>query len=111
MTNRWLITVSFVTYLASCAFAQEPVTVLYTGKLFGYYHQELTAGQRACLEKHVNGTVIDCTSNDSRVAAVNSDTPSFVAHFLGDFDVAQHKIDPASSVLVGMGDNFAPELE
>jgi hypothetical protein len=96
------------------SYAQNPdVKLMYTGKLFGYYNQELLGGQKDCFHAlPAGGAAQDCTSDTYRdQAALDHGNTKAVRDFLNDDDVKSTPQPFALNLLVGMGDNFAPEIE
>jgi hypothetical protein len=84
---------------------------MYTGGLFGYYEQELLDDQISCLRNLGASGPSRCTSDTFRAeAATSNQSTEFVRRFLGDDDIVATR-QQSLNLLLGMGDNFSPELE
>jgi hypothetical protein len=94
--------------------SQSRIKILYTGKLFGYYNQDLLDRQRSCFTAHYTGDMSECTSDSYRAEAAadaNTLATQYVRDVFADSDIKEHVAHPDMSVLVGMGDNLSPEIE
>lgn len=106
-----LLAATLLPAFLSTAFAQAPddfeLRVLYTGRLLGYFHQELTPTQQECLKKAGNnGAATRCSTPQFRETGLRAgEVLGRVETFWSEEDA----ID-GNSLLLGMGDNLSPDL-